>query len=530
MQALWWLNPLIIGLYMAALIATGFFFSRRQTSTEAYFVANRSIPGWAMGISLLATIITSVTFIAYPGAAYAGNWALIVPGVMMIAVPLVAGPVIVPFFRHVVRMSAFEYFGHRFGTGVRLYSSAMFAAGHLLKMAFVVYLLSLTVKSMTGWNLDLILAATVSVTVLYAFVGGLEAVIWADVFQGILLWAGALIAAGFLIGLTPMPLSDILASAWHAHKFSLGSWTANPHTRSIMVLLLYGLFFYLQKYTADQTVVQRYLAARSDAQALRGILLGAVLCLPVWSLFMFVGTLLWAFYHVSAEQLPAFITKGDQVFPYFLSTHLPPGAGGVFLAALFGAGMAMLASDLNCLATVSITDFYRHFHPEASDRHCLKLGRLSVCAGGVLAAAVALLLAHMPGTALALYYAATSIVAGGLAGIFLLSFLSARATSLGVQTGIAFNIIFTVWATLTSGEHPFLASVWFRFTWHDYLIGVVGQLIVFVVGYAASWVTPQVASSAHVMTLWNWRRQERQEFPQPQDSMPLQLTPTSEKR
>lgn len=528
MRSWWWLNPLIIALYMGAMIATGFFFSRRQTSTEAYFVANRSIPGWAMGISLLATIITSVTFIAYPGAAYAGNWALIVPGIMMLAVPLLAGPVIVPFFRHVVRMSAFEYFGLRFGTGVRLYSSAMFGVGHLLKMAFVIYLLSLTVKSMTGWNLDLVLAATVSVTILYAFVGGLEAVIWADVFQGILLWAGALIAAGYLIALIPMPLPDILATAWHAHKFSLGSWTMNPHKASGIVLLLYGFFFYLQKYTADQTVVQRYLAARSDSQALRGILIGAGLCLPVWALFMFLGTLLWAFYRISAERLPTFVTKGDQVFPYFLSAHLPPGAGGIFLAALFGAGMAMLASDLNCLATVGITDFYRHWYPHASDRRCLRLGRICVCASGVLAAVIAWLLAHMPGAALALYYAATSIVAGGLAGIFLLSFLSARATAFGVQTAIVVNLIFTVWATLTSGEHPLLAATRFRFTWHDYLIGVVGQLIVLGVGYAASWLSPRTTSPTTVMTIWNWRRQQRQGLSQSQNSTPLQLTHSSE--
>src|SRR5487761_286847 len=129
MSRMQWLNPAIIGIYMLLLLAVGVYFSRRQTSTEAYFVASRSVPGWAMGISLLATIITSVTFIAYPGASYAGNWSLIIPGTMMLIVPLVAGPFIVPFFRHVVRMSAFEYFGRRFGRRVRLYSSAMFALG-----------------------------------------------------------------------------------------------------------------------------------------------------------------------------------------------------------------------------------------------------------------------------------------------------------------------------------------------------------------------------------------------------------------
>jgi SSS family solute:Na+ symporter len=529
MHPLWWLNPLVIVIYMTALIATGLHFSRRQTTTEAYFVASRSVPGWAMGISLLATIITSVTFIAYPGASYASNWSLIVPGVMMLLVPVIAGLVIVPFFRQVVHMTAFEYFGQRFGTGVRLYSSAMFALGHLSKMAFVLYLLTLTVNSMTGWNIEFILVITTAVTVLYALIGGLEAVIWADVFQGVLLWVGVLLAAGFLIYLTPLPLPDILSVAWHAQKFSLGSWSLDPHKPTVMVLLLYGLFFYLQKYTADQTVIQRYLAARNDRQALRGILLGAVLCLPVWALFMLVGTLLWAFYHTGSERLPAFITKGDQVFPYFLSTHLPPGVGGIFLAALFGAGMAMLASDLNCLATIGVEDFYRHWHPSSTDKERLRLGRLYVLASGAVALAIAWLLAHTHEMALALYYAASSIVAGGLAGIFLLSFLSTRATATGVQIGIVLNLLFTIWATLTSGVHPLLSSLPIHFTWHEYMIGVIGQIIVFFAGYIASWLTPKPAPHTPIMTLWTWLQYRRQGHPEPVGSIPLHLIPHPEK-
>ena len=530
MRSLWWLNPAVIAVYMGALIATGLYFSRRQTSTERYFVAGRSVPGWAMGISLLATIITSVTFIAYPGAAYAGNWSLILPGVMMLLVPAVAGLVVVPFFRHVVHMTAFEYFGQRFGQGVRLYSSAMFAVGHLSKMAFVLYLLTLTVKSMTGWSVSLILSVTTTVTVLYAFVGGLEAVIWADVFQGVLLWVGVLIAAGYLIYLIPLPVSEVFSMAWRANKFSLGNWSLDLHRPTILVLLLYGLFFYLQKYTADQTVIQRYLAARDDRQALRGILLGAALCLPVWSLFMLLGTLLWVFYRASGEHLPAFIAKSDQIFPYFLSTHLPPGVGGVFLAALFGAGMAMLASDLNCLATISLEDFYRYFRPDSTDEHCLRLGRLCVVVSGAMALGIAWFLTYTQGTALALYYAAGSIVAGGLAGIFLLSFLSSRATAWGVKTGIVVNLLFTVWATVTSGAKPLIGFFPIRFTWHEYLIGVIGQLIVLVVGYLASWLSPRPPSSIPAMTLWKWLQQGRHtESKQPVGSVRLQLLPHPEK-
>lgn len=529
-SALQWLNPTIIGVYMIGLIATGLYFSRRQTTTEAYFVARRVVPGWAMGISLLATIITSVTFIAYPGAAYTGNWALIVPGLMMLLVPAVAGLIIVPFFRHAVRMTAFEYFGRRLGSGVRLYSSAMFALGQLSKMAFVLYLLALTVNSMTGWKIEFVLVVATAVTVAYAFIGGLEAIIWADVFQGLLLWVGVLLAAGFLIYLTPMSFSNIFTTAWHAQKFSMGAWSFNLHRPTIFVLLLYGFFFYLQKYTADQTVIQRYLAARSDRQAVRGILLGAVLCIPVWALFMLVGTLLWIFYRASGEHLPAFISKGDQVFPFFLTTHLPPGVGGIFLAALFGAGMAMLASDLNCLATIGVEDFYRHWRPATTDSKALRLGRLCVVVSGVVALAIAWLLAHSHGIALALYYAASSIVAGGLAGIFLLSFLSTRATPLGVQIGIVVNLIFTAWATLTSGAHPLMSTFPIRFRWHEYMIGVVGQVIVFVVGYLASWLTPRQAPAPNALTLWTWLRHRRESHtPELTGNISFILTPHLEK-
>src|SRR5512132_2737759 len=145
-----WLDFAVIAIYMIALVWLGARFSRRQTSTDRYFTAKRSVPAWAMGLSLLATLISSVTFIAYPGSAYAGDWANLVPGFMVVVALAVVGLVIIPFFRHVVGTSAYEYFGKRFGYGARVYASIAFAAGHFSKMGFVFYLLALTVSSMTG--------------------------------------------------------------------------------------------------------------------------------------------------------------------------------------------------------------------------------------------------------------------------------------------------------------------------------------------------------------------------------------------
>src|SRR6202012_5295524 len=362
------LDLIVIAAYLAGLVAIGLPFARRQKTTEAYFVANRSIPGWAIGLSLLATIITSVTFIAYPGAAYAGDWSLLVPGIMFVGVLGLVGIVIVPFFRHVVRMSAYEYFGCRFGKGVRLYSSFAFAIGHFSKMGFVFYLVALTLASMTELNVDKVILFTAAVTISYTLLGGVEAVVWSDVIQGFVLWSGIIVSICFLLFLPAQGPAAVFHEAWQHHKMSLGDSGLRLDKPTILVLAIYGFFFYLQKYTADQTVVQRYLLAKTDKGALRGITLGAALCLPVWTSFMLIGSLLWSFYRLTGEKLPATLTKSDQIFPHFLTTHIPPGLAGLFVAALMGSAMAMLASDMNCLATIGTEDFYRMAKPNSTDK------------------------------------------------------------------------------------------------------------------------------------------------------------------
>ena len=507
------LDIVVIGLYMAGLVGIGLYFARRQTTTESYFIAKRSIPGWAMGLSLLATIITSVTFIAYPGAAYAEDWSLLVPGIMFVAVLALAGTVVVPFFRHVVHMSAYEYFGRRFGNGVRIYSSFAFAVGHFSKMGFVFYLLALTLSSMTGWKIDHVIILTAIVTVFYTMLGGVEAVVWSDVLQGFVLWFGILVSIGFLLFLPPQGSRAMLSDAWQHGKMSLGSTAMHFDKPTIIVLAIYGFFFYLQKYTADQTVVQRYLIARTDRSALQGISLGAVLCLPVWTAFMLIGSLLWSFYRLTGEKLPASIHKADQVFPHFLVTHIPPGLAGLFIAALLGSAMAMLASDMNCLATIGVEDFYRLARPQTTDKQQLNVGRGIVAVSGFAAAAVALKLAHSQGSALSLYYTITAIVAGGLAGLFLLAFLFVRATRKGAIAGIVANLIFTIWATLTlNGKTINLGR--YNFPWHEYMIGAIGHIVLLIFGVCFSFILSDQSPSNPDLTLWGWLQRKKIAHPE----------------
>jgi SSS family solute:Na+ symporter len=506
-----WIDLIVVAVYLALMAALGMYFSRRQTSTETYFVAKRSVPGWAMGMSMLATMISSVTFVAYPGSSYAGNWSLLVPGFLIVAtLPLVA-KVVIPFYREEVGVSAYEYFQKRFGRPARLYASAAFSLAHFSKMGFVLYLMALTISAMTGWNITAVIVSVAVIMVFYTVLGGIEAVVWTDVVQGFVMWIGIAVALGFLLFLPSGGPAAVFSIAGQNGKFSLGDWAWDWSRPTIPVAILYGLFWYGQRYVADQTMVQRYLLAKSDGAALRGVSLGALLCVPVWALFMLIGTSVWSFFKLSGEAIPKTITKADQMFPYFLSAHLPHGMLGLLLAALTGAAMTMLASDLNSMASVATEDFYRAARPRATDRERLRAAKVIVIVVGLLNAVTALALVHSKGSVLSMWFAVSAIASGGLAGLFLLAFLLARATRTGAYAGIVASMLFTVWAVLTKGAKPIVNLEPFNFPFDELTIGAFGNITLFVIGVAVSLLTAGRPDGEEAGTLWHWlrTRQER---------------------
>jgi SSS family solute:Na+ symporter len=268
----------------------------------------------------------------------------------------------------------------------------------------------------------------------------------------------------------------------------------------VLTLGLYGFFYYLQRYSADQTVIQRYLVAKSDPAAIRGVLLGSLLCIPVWTLFMLIGTLCWTFYKVTAETIPAYASKSDQVFPYFITTHIPPGLAGLFLAGLFGAAMANLSSDFNSLSAVFVEDYYRIWNRHSTDRQRLTVAKIVVAVCGCLCVGIAIVLAQTSGSALSLWYTVSAIVSAGLVGLFLLAFLTPRAGARAAQIAIAACLLFTAWATLYPRQ----------FQLHTYMIGVFGHLIIVLGGGAASLFFPNRDASSRNLTLQGWLRSTKQ--------------------
>ena len=500
-----WIDLLVVIAYLAFIAGLGLHFSRRQTSTENYFVAKRSVPFWALGLSMMATLVSSVTFVAYPGSSYAGNWSLLIPGFMLIAMLPFVAKVIIPFYREEVRMSAYEYFQARFGRPARVYAALAFSLAHFSKMGFVLYLMALTIASMTGWDIVTVIVAVAIVMIFYTVIGGIEAIVWSDVIQGFVMWVGIAVSLGFLLFLPDGGPSAVIGVAARNGKFSLGDPAWDFTRPTIPVALLYGTFWYLQRYVADQTLVQRYLLAKSDRGALRGVSIGAFLCVPVWALFMLIGTCVWAYFKLTHEHVGAAITKSDQMFPYFLSAHLPPGLLGLLLASLTGAAMTMLASDLNSLAMVLVEDFYRAARPASTDRERLRAGRVIVIVVGLLNVVTALILVHTKGSALSMWFAVSAIASGGLAGLFFLAFLKRRASRAGAWTGIACSTAFTLWAVLTKGAKPVINLAPFNFPYDDLTIGALGNIILFATGWLAS-LLMRSSDVETTGTFWHWRK------------------------
>ena len=508
-----WIDYIIVLLSILAAIGTGVWFAHKQKDTSQYFAGGGKIPAWAVGISIFATLISSVTFLAYPGAAYADNWILLVQGLMVPIVLVALIGVIVPLFRKVIRLSTYEYFERRFGLFARLYSSFAFTLGHFSKAGTVFFLVSMALATFLNINIySIVLILGVTIIVLTLF-GGMEAIVWMDVAQGFLLIGGGIICIGILMfGIEGGP-AELFRIASENNKIDFGPYDWDLTQLTFLVMVLNGIFYALQKYGTDQTIVQRYLAAKNDHEAKKAAYIGVLMSVPIWALFMFIGTALFAYYHAQGAPLLPEGIKADEVFPYFIAHELPVGIRGLIIAALAAAAISSLDSDLNCLSAIAVQDYYKRFKKDASDQQQLRFGRWMVVLAGIGAIGVASLYISWGGEGvLGALFSLYAIFSAGIVGIFVLGLFSRRANKQGLYIGIAAAVIYTAYAVMTStkvdihgtGVKETLLDLgdW-NFSHHKYMLGVYSHLIVLVVGYAASFLFKTPLADKE-LTIWGY--------------------------
>jgi SSS family solute:Na+ symporter len=435
-----------LGTYLFVLVLMGIYFSRRENSTEDFFLAGRRIPWWAAGISIFATQLSAITFMAIPAKSYATDWTYFIQSLGIFAMAPVVAYLFLPFFRRLNVTTAYEYLEHRFSLGIRLFGSAQYLLFQFGRMAVVVYLPALALAAVTGIDIYLCILLMGVLCIIYTVLGGVEAVIWSDVLQAFVLVGGAILIIIACASGVDGGFSELYERASGAGRLRLANLDAGwSFTQaSLPVVILGGIFINLVPYASDQSVVQRYLTTRDESSARKAIWLGGILALPASILFFGIGSALFGFYDANPERLVP-LAKTDQILPWFLVNEVPSGVAGLVIAGIFAAAMSSLDSSMNSSATALVTDFYRRFKPDRSDAEYLRLARVLTVFLGAIGTGVALIMATFSAQGIFdQWLQIVGLFAGGLCGLFVLGIFSRRASTGSAVVGIVVSVLVLV--------------------------------------------------------------------------------------
>ena len=452
------IDVVVLVVYVLGVVGLGVWFARKGQTPERFMVAGRSLPGWVVGMSIVGTYVSSISFLANPGKSYGGDWNPFVFGLSLPLAAWIATKFFVPYYRSSGEVSAYSHLEKRFGPWARAYAAAIYLMLQVVRMGSIMYLMALPLHHLLGWPIPAIIVAMGLLVTVYTLLGGIEAVIWTDVVQTVVLVGGALVAAAVILCGMPEGPGQVFSTAWEKGKFSLGSFGPSLFQKTFWVVLVFGLFENLKNFGIDQSYIQRYAAARSEREARKSVWLGALAYIPISAVLFFVGTALFAYYAAKPGVLPEG-TPNDQVFPFFIVDALPAGLSGLLIAAIFAAGMSTIDSGLNCSATLTLSDFYRrYFRKDADDKQSMRVLRVSTVVWGVFAVGIALAMIGVK-SALDVWWNVSSAFGGGLLGLFLLGFLSKRAKNAAAVAGVCAGVLLILWMSLT----PMFVKKWGMF-------------------------------------------------------------------
>lgn len=471
-----WINWATLGVYMCCMIGIGFYFSKKENSTNEFFLAGGRIPWWAAGLSIFGTQLSAITFMAIPVIVYATDWRLSIGSIMIFAIVPIIVKYYLPFFRRLNITTAYQYLELRFNIKVRFLGSITFILLQLARMGVVVYLPSIAISSVTGLDIFYCIFIMGVFSTVYTVLGGIEAVIWTDVVQVIVLLGGAL--ASLVIALYQIEggLGTVIEIGVANDKFRMIDWSWD-HTQLVFWVALIGFFFLnLISYSSDQVVIQRYLTVKNEKEAAKSLWINGLITLPGIFLFFGLGTVLYVYYLTNPEKIGA--TNSEELLPYYIVAELPVGIAGIVIAGIFAASMSSLDSSMNSIATAYITDIHKYFYPLWNDKKNLNLAKAITVIMGFFGTVTAVWISvSQVGFIFDLFQKLLGMIGGCLAGVFILAIFTQRANATGAIIG-----------TLSGAFITFLVS--YSTNINGYLYGAVGVISCVTIGYLSSLFFP----------------------------------------
>ncbi len=483
------LDLIVFFSYMVGVTVFGSSFYRKNKSSSAFTLGNSAIPGWVVTMSIFATFVSSISFLALPGNAYLTNWNAFIFSLSIPFASILAVKVFVPLYRKANSPSAYSYLETRFGPWARIYASACYLLTQIMRMGTILYLLALPVNVMFGWDIVIIIVVTGLAVMVYSLLGGIQAVVWTDAIQGIIMIFGALFCLVYIMFSMPEGPGQVFEIASANDKFSLGSLSLSLKESTIWVVLIYGIFINMQNYGIDQNYVQRYMASKSEQEAKKSAFFGGMLYIPVSMIFFMIGTALYAYYSAQPGLLPDDLQvaeMSDRVFPFFIVNNLPPGFTGLLIASIFAAGMSTVSTSINSGSTVILTDYYKRYaKKEVTDKDSMKVLYISSLTFSIIGIIIGVAMINVQ-SALDAWWKLASVFSGGMLGLFLLGAFMKVVNIKGAIIGVILGLIAILYLSLSPmvfTEEPLLS---FASPFHTYFTIVIGTLIIFFTGFLAT--------------------------------------------
>jgi len=477
--------------YLVVIVGIGAYFSRRENTTDDYFLAGRRIPWWAASLSIFSTYLSAVTFMAIPAKAFTADWVTILVNLGIILVAPLTVFCFVPFYRRLNVTTIYEYLEMRFSPAIRIYGSLSFVLLQLAKMGVFLLLPALALSTVTGFNVYASIIIMGVLCTLYTVLGGIEAVIWTDVLQSCVLIGGGLLCIGTIFAAEQFDFSNMMDVAVSAKKFHIFNMEGGINSSVFWVVIIGGFFIQMIPFTSDQVIAQRFLTTRDEKSAARSVWAHAGIVVPASLLFFGLGTALYVYYSSRPEMLPGADVTNDVIVPWFIATRLPAGLAGLVIAGLFAATMSTVDSGMHSIATSLVNDVHRKLRPDADDRQRLKMARILTVAAGLFGTISAVLISKMdPGSLWDMILLLVGLFGSSLCGVFLLGVFTRRASARGVALGVTASIVALI-VLRNLDPRPI----------HGLLTAAAGVLTCVVVGYLASIFLPAQDRSLKNLTL-----------------------------